>query len=121
HRRGERFRRTRFHGAGNEIHPAENRRQVVDYADRDRPHPDLRFGRIRALPPFFSLSSPKEERVGGEEPVVSKIKPPHPGPLPVWRGEWVISMRCACQNAPLRFAPAILNFEPARFSFIVLA
>ncbi len=43
-----------------------------------------------ALPEFVeldnALSSPKEERAGVRRPIVSKIKAPHPNPLPVWAG-----------------------------------
>ena len=46
-------------------------------------------GRIRALPPFFSLSSPKEERVGVRRPLFSRSNPLTPALSPLKRGEGV--------------------------------
>ncbi len=54
------------------------------------PARNVEENKIGAPTLFFSLSSPKEERAGGEEPLFLSIKSPRPGPLPAQagRGSW---------------------------------
>jgi hypothetical protein len=55
---------------------------------------------------FLYHSYPKEERVGGGQCL--QVRTPRPNPLPVWRGEGVIFVRCGYQDAPIS-GPLIVN------------
>jgi len=53
------------------------------------PARNVEENKIGALTRFFSLSSPKEERAGGEEPFFSGSNPLAPALSPLGRGEGV--------------------------------
>jgi len=99
------------------------------------PARNVEENKIGALTRFFSLSSPKEERAGGEEPFFSGSNPLAPALSPLGRGEGVgtvsICIPCWTRSAHLGHrvnclcyavaAPASLSFRLSSSSALIFA